>query len=406
MLSSINYILRSIILLIGSMAFCVHASSRLVVDSDNAPRASEVEKTMPFRELPYLKKPFIDLSPESKNDFIVIGEFSKSGGDLKKLDKLVKGLEEQALGRYDSMLIAHQGKLVFESYYLRGRADLPHSQASTTKAYLSYAIGRAIQLGYLSMADLNKPIVRFLKELNPTKFALGAADITLHQAMTMRSGLRISKAQMAALRSNPNKLQGQKQVQAFFETTAPIINQQRTFHYQSLDPILVMQVLNAVVPDGARAFIESELLQKLGIVNFDWQDDISGLPMGAYASSMLSRDMLKFALLTVNKGKWQGVQLIPEAFVAKATQKIVTQKDRDIFFTGDTVLNASYGYYWWQADMKLGNKHYSTRSAQGGGGQYIVLIDELDLIVVTTAHERNDQTMQVIAEAVLPIFSM
>ncbi|WP_081310646.1 serine hydrolase domain-containing protein [Pseudoalteromonas luteoviolacea] len=405
MLNDINDMLRSAALIMCCICFYTHAHSSLVDYSDNAPYASEAEKSMPFGELPYLKKPFIDLSPESKNDLITIGEFGKDGGDPKKLQKLINGLEKQALGRYDSMLIAHHGKLVFESYYLRGRADLPHRQASTTKAYLSFAVGRAIQLGYLNMSDLNKPIASFFKGLKPAKFAAGVENITLHLAMTMRSGLRISKEQMTSLKSNPINLKGKNQVQAFFETTAPISNQQQTFHYQSLDPILVMQVLNVVTPNGARAFIRSELLNKLGIVNFEWRDDISGLPMGAYASSMLSRDMLKFALLTVNNGMWQGVQLIPKAFVEKATQKIVPQKDRDIFFTGDTVSNASYGYYWWQADMKVGNKSYSTRSAQGGGGQYVVLIDELDLIVVTTAHERNDQTMKVIAEKVLPIFS-
>lgn len=70
----------------------------------------------------------------------------------------------------------------------------------------------------------------------------------------------------------------------------------------------------------------------------------------------------------------------------------------------EKVSSPGYGYYFWQADMQVGDKKYFTRSAQGGGGQYIILIDELDLIVVATAHERNDKTMQMTANRILPAF--
>ena len=46
---------------------------------------------------------------------------------------------------------------------------MPHGQASAVKAYTSLVLGRAIQMGYLSMEDLNKPLIRFLKDVNPKK---------------------------------------------------------------------------------------------------------------------------------------------------------------------------------------------------------------------------------------------
>ena len=54
--------------------------------------------------------------------------------------------------------------------------------------------------------------------------------------------------------------------------------------------------------------------------------------------------------------------------------------------------------------MKYGNKSYYSASAQGGGGQYIILIEELDLMVVFTGHERNARTKQITAERILPAF--
>ena len=113
---------------------------------------------------------------------------------------------------------------------------------------------------------------------------------------------------------------------------------------------------------------------------------------------------IKWGLLAKHQGRWQGEQLVPAAFINRAANRIVHLGEDDIFFTSDRVSKPGYGYYWWQADMQVGDQQYFTTSAQGGGSQYIILIDELDLIVVFTAHDREAQVMQITAERILPAF--
>ena len=96
--------------------------------------------------------------------------------------------------------------------------------------------------------------------------------------------------------------------------------------------------------------------------------------------------------------------ILPAVFVAKATGRIAHLSDDETFFVGDDLSNRGFGYYWWQADMKASNKSYFSTAAQGGGDQSIILIDELDLIVVATAHDREDRAMQLTAERILPAF--
>lgn len=382
-------------------------------DNDSlAPTVTAAEAGLAFRDVPYLDTAFIDTAPAGEpaggpaggQDAIPVGELGRDGGNRDMIVTLAQEIAEGRHGSFDSLLIAHKGKLVFESYYARGRADLPHPQASTTKAYTALAIGRAIQLGYLTMADLERPVASFLHELDPARFARGTDAVTLDKAMTMRSGLRISREKMAELRENPGALRGQAQVQAYFEHSAPVTAESQSFLYQGVDTQLVMHVLDAVVPGTAEDFIKTELLDKMGITNYGWREDISGLPRGPSGSSMTSRNMLKWGTLAMNKGKWNGEQLVPEAYIAKATNSIVRMGEDDIFFTGNNVSNPGYGYFWWQANMNAGGKSYFTTSAQGGGGQYIILIEELDLIVVTTGHDREERMMQVTADRVLPAF--
>jgi len=349
------------------------------------------------KTIPDLKKAFISSTPENQKDGIPVGELGIDGGDKDLILNLAQEIANNKHDVYDSLLIAHQGKLIFESYYSRGRIDLPHFQMSATKSYTALAIGRAIQLGYLTISDLDKPIVSFLKKLNREKFVKGAENITLHEAMSMRSGLNINWNKINKLEKLPEKLKGQALVQAYLENSAPVSEKPKAFRYQNIDADLVMQVLDAVVPGDAKSFIKNELLGKMGISTYRWDNDISDLPTGAYGTSMTSRDMIKRGTLVINKGKWQGKRLLPEAFIAKATSEII---NTDIH-------NTSYGYFWWQTDMKVGDKNYFSKSARGGGGQYIMVFEQLDLVMVVTSHNipgSDDNTIKLIQNRLLPAF--
>ena len=227
------------------------------------------------------------------------------GGNKEMILKLAKEITDSLHGKYDSFLIVHKGKLIFESYYLRGRINLPHPQASATKGYNSMALGRAIQLGYLTMDDLDKPLINFLKDVDPTHLVVGAEKITLHKALTMRSGIRLSEEQREAFKKEPNQLLGQKQIETWLTHSTPITSATQTFKY-SWDPTLVMQVIEAVVPGSAKDFIKKELLDKMGITNYGWPTADNGLPHSGSRARITSRDMAKIGIwLRIKEMEWR-----------------------------------------------------------------------------------------------------
>jgi len=358
-----------------------------------------------FWSIPILEKAFINTKPADRKDEIIVGELGIDGGNKAMILKLAQEIADTLHGKFDSFLISHKGKLIFESYYARGRVNLPHHQASATKSYTSFLLGRAIQLGYLSMADLDKPLVSFLKDLDPTKFVAGAEKITLHNALTMSSGIRISEEQREELNKNPNQLKGQGRVQALLEHSTPITEESQSFKY-GIGPGLIMQVIDAIVPGGAIDFIKNEFLNKLGINTYGWHiNEVTGMPESGWKVSMTSRAMTKLGQLVINKGIWNGEQLVPAVYITKAINRIVRHSDDENFSDNGSISNTGYGYFWWQADMKYGNNNYFSTSARGGGGQFIILIEELDLVVVTTAHNNRDNSiLQIIADRILPAF--
>ncbi|WP_430411493.1 serine hydrolase [Kordia sp.] len=351
-----------------------------------------------FWDMPHLNNAFISITPEDRKDGIFVDTLAVSSNDRNAILKLSQDIFDGKHGNYDALLISHKNKLVFESYYKKGRINLPHGQASAVKAYTSLVLGRAIQMGYLSMEDLHKPLISFLKDVDPEKITKGAEKITLHKALTMHGGLTIDRDKWKEIENDSIRLKGQGLVQTLFEQSEPITDESQTYLYGNFNPMLVMTVIDAVVPGTAEDFIKRELLDKLGITNYKWSNHISGLPEAGWRANIMSRDMLKLGNLVLNNGKLNGEQLISVEYLAKATSGIV--KPTQDWMPKDY----RYGYFWYQTFVKVGTKSYDATFAWGGGGQRVIVIEELDLIIVISGHDRDDKIMSQISEIIIPAF--
>jgi len=351
-----------------------------------------------FWDIPHLNNAFVSSTPEDRKDGISVDTLSVNSKDRNAILKLSQDIFDGKHGNYDALLISHKNKLVFESYYKKGRINVPHGQASAVKAYTSLVLGRAIQMGYLSMEDLDKPLISFLKDVDPKNFTEGAEKITLHKALTMHGGLNIDGDEWKEIEKDSVRLKGQGLVQTLLEQSAPITAASQTYLYGNYNPMLVMTVIDAVVPGTAEDFIKRELLDKLGISNYKWSTHMSGLPEAGWRASIMSRDMLKLGHLVLNKGKLEGEQLISVEYLAKATSGIV--KPTQDWMPKDY----RYGYFWYQTLLKVGDKSYDTTFAWGGGGQRVIVIEELDLTIVISGHDGEDKIMTQISEIIIPAF--
>lgn len=109
----------------------------------------------------------------------------------------------------------------------------------------------------------------------------------------------------------------------------------------------------------------------------------SGVPESihsAYHFRMTARDMARFGLLMLRKGRWNGKQIIPKDWVEESTRPY-----SDCRLYGSD----AYGYMWWVAEDGHRYKHMSgvnlkqgTYSARGYGGHYIFVIPDYNMVVV------------------------
>ena len=96
---------------------------------------------------------------------------------------------------------------------------------------------------------------------------------------------------------------------------------------------------------------------------------------------MCSRDLLKIGLLYLNKGRWNGKQVITENWVTETLKKQV-YRDKNSTLKG-------YSFLFWTEVDTVKNKSFELIIARGNGGQRIILNQELNFIVVITAGNYN-----------------
>lgn len=145
-------------------------------------------------------------------------------------------------------------------------------------------------------------------------------------------------------------------------------------------------------------FAKKHLFSQIGISVDNWDIDQKGYYGGGAGLYIKPLDMAKFGYLYLNKGLWDGKQVIPEEWIEASTKKQINVKAGE-----------DYGYLFWVQNMKdkVHNKEYFTYSAAGAGGQKIMVIPDLDMVVVITANMHaasNDKadTQDIIPDYILP----
>ena len=98
---------------------------------------SSLGKEVSFWSIPHLNNAFVTTTPEDRKDGILVDTLAVSSEDQNAIKKVSQAIFDGKYGNYDALLISHKNKLVYESYYKKGRINLPHGQASAVKGYTS-----------------------------------------------------------------------------------------------------------------------------------------------------------------------------------------------------------------------------------------------------------------------------
>ncbi|AJR05236.1 hypothetical protein C9J03_16395 [Photobacterium gaetbulicola] len=322
-------------------------------------------------------------TPVSRSDGIATADLHDTGLDSQLINQLRQGIAAGHYGQIDSLLIHHKGKLISEDYWYDGAIDKPHFMFSITKNMLSNAIGKAIELGFIDSVD--DPAIKYLPNIETAPLARGSKEITLHDLLSMQSGISI-----------PNRPENQLPITVdnhaqLYLSLSDDVEPGAHFKYQGADTDILNHVLFNATGKDLAAFTEQHFFTPMEIEHAYWEKSACGLTKASSGLHMTSRDMIKFGMLVLNEGLFDGKRLLTRKWLHNAT----TPKTQ----------NGNYGYYWWTQNFRLNGQELTTISARGARGQFIFVNPDLDLIVAVTSSNTGQQRrvpLQFVPEYILP----
>jgi len=372
-LLSLTQKLVTLTLLSLFLAYAAHAQKPPTTDDVNKPSKQD--------------KVYYTTSPVDMNDGIKVGTLSIAGAD-PIIQKVISDVDSNVYGPLASILLWHKGELVFEMYANYGYENAPHFLMSVTKTITSLILSRTIELGYLTVSDLQKPVLDFFPDIDRTDIQPEAAAVTLYEVLMMQSGFRGIKEWMKG-----DDLEGYRMIQKYFElTTLPL---DKRYAYAATDCNIVMSVVAELTtrrPDSSLPqystvwkFLEKEFLGKLGITNYKWGTASNGHPTSAAGCQLRTRDLLKMGIVLHQKGIYNGQQLLSREYIDMLFDMSARKKIRPHMTNPH-----GYTYFTEGIDYAMNGVEFTGVGGRGAAGQFITSYQALDLVIAATSDNRGN----------------
>lgn len=300
------------------------------------------------------------------------------GFDADSLAAIVEFIEWDTRQDFRGLVVARNGKLVAEHYFNgHGRGCL-QDMRSAGKSITSALVGIAIADGLLP--DVDAPVLPLFASYLPARQdAEAKATITMKHLLTMTSGLNANADDDSTPGYEDRMWESDDWVR--FGLDVPMANTPgSTWMYASVNSFLAGAAVEEASGLSLAAFAEERLFGPLGIENYHWRTTPNGRTVAQGNLSMRARDMAKIGQLYLDGGRWQGQQVLPEAWVEASVEAL---------YPTPWANYDGYGYAWYTHTLTVAQRAFSYVFASGNGGNKIYVFPDEQIVVVTQSAAYN-----------------
>jgi CubicO group peptidase (beta-lactamase class C family) len=266
---------------------------------------------------------------------------------------------DKNLDSLHSFMLVRHGRVVAEGWWSPYSAESRHSLYSLSKSFTSTAVGLAIAEGKLSLDD---EVLKFFPEDAPSG---PSANL---KAMRVSDLLRMSTGQQ----TEPARTATEAWTRTFLAQPVPF-KPGTHFLYNTSATYMQSAIVQKATGQTVLEYLRPRLFDPLGIVNPTWETSPQGISTGGYGLSIRTEDIARFGQLYLQKGKWQGKQLVPAAWIEAATARQTSNGSNP-----KSDWDQGYGYQFWRC------RHGAYRG-DGAFGQYCLVMPEQDAVIAITS---------------------
>jgi CubicO group peptidase (beta-lactamase class C family) len=267
------------------------------------------------------------------------------------------------LGFTDSLLVVRNGALIAEEYFNGYTRESPHLIASASKTFIGALAGIAVRD---SMFTLDQKLLEFYPEYVTPRMDPRKQQITLRHMLQMLTGFW-----------DIDTMQSSNRIRYAVEYLPLYDDPGNSWRYSTIPVHLMSGIITRMSGMSTLEYANLHLFGPLGISVAAWSQDPAGIYTGGFGMSFTPRDLARFGELFIQNGNLDGLQIIPQDYLQESW--VPSEPSLGALWY-DAIEESGYGYLWWVA--KMGG--YWTYLARGHGGQHVVVVPELDMVIVLT----------------------
>jgi CubicO group peptidase (beta-lactamase class C family) len=278
------------------------------------------------------------------------------------------------------VLVRH-GHVVAEGWWTPYAAETRHALFSLSKSFTSTAVGLAVAEGKLGVDD---EVIKFFPDEVPAEPSKTLKAMRVRDLLTMSAGHHAEDLAAFDIDSD------EPLTRVFL--SMPVAHKPGTlFVYNTPATFMQSAIVQRVTGQNLVEYLRPRLFEPLGIADPRWVQTKQGIAQGGTGLSLRTEEIARFGQLYLQKGQWNGKQIIPASWVEAATSRQVSNGSEP---TSDW--DQGYGYQFWRC------RHGFYRG-DGAFGQFCIVMPSLDAVVAINAGTRDMAgVMNLVWEKLLP----
>lgn len=310
------------------------------------------------------------------------------------LEQFLNEAEKDSLDIHSVMVVQH-GNVIYSHWQSEGKDTVPHVLHSVSKTFTATAVGLAIHEGKLQLTD---KVISFFPNQLPANPSDNLKAMTIRDLLTMTCG---HDDDPSGARRDSN----QEWTTAFL--AYPVKHKPGTFYcYNSLGTYMLSAIVQQVTGEKVVDYLTSRLFEPLHIDKPHWDESPQGINTGGWGLYLKTEDLAKMGQLLLQKGQWNGKQLIPAEWVSEMSKKQVEsinpgtrieQAAERGMTTETSDWMQGYGYQMWRCRP-------GCYRADGANGQFIIVVPDKDAVIAITSNVQDMQgELNLVWKHILPI---
>jgi CubicO group peptidase (beta-lactamase class C family) len=336
--------------------------------------------------------PYQYLPPRATADGWPVGTLEQVGISRDSMQRFIQmiidtRMDSVSVPEIHGVLIARHGRLVLEEYFHGEHRDKPHDTRSASKSLASVLIGSAIQAGVPLSAS--SPAYQVM---NGGKFPSGLdarkRGLTLEHLLTMSSGLDCDDNNPESP-GNEDRMSDQTEQPDWYRFILDLRNIRDPGElavYCSINPHLAGGMLARAARRPLPELFQDLIAKPLSIDRYYLNLTPTGDGYMGGGARLLPRDFMKLGQLMLNEGTWQGKRVLSRGWSRRSTSALYDLQER------------KYGYLWWSDEYPYRDSTVRAFYAAGNGGQIVMGVPELDLVIAFYGGNYSDGSIATIPQ--------